>query len=100
MKKISPILRFISHNITWVVIIAGIAIVGFLDENSFVQRAKNEIRKRELREQINEFTRQYECDQAQLHELRHNPDAITRVAREKYFMKTDDEDIFVFSEEE
>lgn len=99
MKKITPILRFASHNITWVVVIVGLAIVGFLDENSFLQRVKYSMRKQELREQIDELKAQYERDAAMLHELRHNPDAITRVAREKYFMKMDNEDIFVFSEQ-
>ena len=28
-----------------------------------------------------------------------NPSAITKIARERYFMKADDEDIFVLSDE-
>lgn len=99
MKKITLLMKFLSHNLTWIVVIAGIALITFIDENSLLQLFKNDLRKRELKEQIDELNRQYERDEAQLYELRHNPDAVTRVAREKYFMKMDDEDVFVIREE-
>ena len=35
----------------------------------------------------------------QIHELNHNPKAMERIARERYFMKHDDEDIFVLSDD-
>ena len=35
-----------------------------------------------------------------LKELNTNPDAIAKIARERYFMKADDEDIFVLSDDE
>ena len=53
----------------------------------------------ELKEQISLYNSQYEEDEAQLKELRRNPKAITKIARERYFMKADDEDIFVLSDE-
>ena len=36
----------------------------------------------------------------QLKELKTDPKAIARVARERYFMKADNEDIFVLSDDE
>ena len=39
------------------------------------------------------------CEQT-LKELKHNPKAITKIARERYFMKADDEDIFVLSDDD
>ena len=38
-------------------------------------------------------------DSKRLKELNRNPDAIAKIARERYFMKADDEDIFVLSDD-
>lgn len=100
MSRLSTIWKFICHNASGIVFIAGVMIVGFLDDNSFVQIAKNGARIAELEEQIATLNAQYEKAEAELRELRHNPDAITRIAREKYFMKMDDEDIFVIRDED
>ena len=99
VSRLHPIYQFLSHNKYWIVIIIGVLIVGFLDENSYYQRAKNMMVIRDLKEQIAEFNNQYEHDEALLREFRQNPKAITKIARERYFMKADDEDIFILSDE-
>ncbi len=99
MKKLNYIWSFLGHNKYWIVIIIGVLIVAVVDENSFIQRVKYQMEIRDLKTQIADFKEQYECDEAQLRELRLNPGAITRIARERYFMKADDEDIFVLSED-
>ncbi|MBR1400359.1 MAG: septum formation initiator family protein [Prevotella sp.] len=99
MERTNPFYSFLSHNKYWIVLIIGGLIVGVLDENSFYQRIKYELQISELKEQISEFNSQYEKDEAQLKELRRNPKAITKIARERYFMKADDEDIFVLSDD-
>ena len=83
MSKTNPIYAFLSHNKYWLVLIVGVLIVGFFDENSFVQRIKYDMEISELEAQIDK------C----------NPKAITKIARERYFMKADDEDIFVLSDD-
>ena len=92
-------MAFVSHNKYWIVVIIGVLIVGVVDENSFYRRMKNNMQITELREQINQFNERYEKDEAQLRELRRNPKAITKIARERYFMKAYDEDIFVLSDD-
>jgi cell division protein FtsB len=99
MSKTNPIYAFLSHNKYWLVLIVGVLIVGFFDENSFVQRIKYDMEISELEAQIDKYNAQYERDERQLKELRRNPKAITKIARERYFMKADDEDIFVLSDE-
>jgi len=99
MSKTNPIYAFLSHNKYWLVLIAGVLIVGFFDENSFVQRIKYDMQISELEAQIEKYNAQYERDDRQLKELRRNPKAITKIARERYFMKADDEDIFVLSDD-
>ncbi len=89
--------NFISHYKYLIVVVIGLAVVGVLDENSFLQRFKYEMQISELNSEIEEYNARYENDSRQLKELKSNPKAIEKIARERYFMKCDDEDIFVLS---
>ena len=82
-----------------VVCVAAVLIVGFLDENSLWNHLKNRQRIEELTEEKARFNAAFERDKAQIRELDRNPKAMEKIARERYFMKTDDEDIFVLREE-
>ena len=81
-----------------VVTLIGVVYVGFLGEYSAWSHWRNSIRKAELSQEIELFDGRFRHDQAEIRELNHNPKAIERIARERYFMKTDDEDIFVLSD--
>jgi len=81
-----------------VVFVAGVLIVGFLDENSVWNHLKNRQRIDELTEEKERYHAAFQRDQAQIRDLERNPKAIEKIARERYFMKADDEDIFVLRE--
>ena len=81
-----------------VVFVVGVLIVGFLDENSLWSHMKNRQRIDELQEEKARYNASYQRDQAQIRELNTNPKAMERIARERYFMKADDEDIYVLRE--
>ncbi|MBR6962350.1 MAG: septum formation initiator family protein [Prevotella sp.] len=98
-ERLGSVWRFLSHNKYWIVIFLGVLIVGFLDDNSFLQRMEQEFQIRDLKSQIQEYNDRYESDSRQLRELNRNPKAIEKIARERYFMKADDEDIFVLSDD-
>ena len=83
-----------------VVFIAGVAIVGFLDDNSVWSHLKNLQHISELTEETEKYNADFQRDQAQIRELDKNPKAIEKIARERYFMKADDEDIFVLSDDD
>ena len=83
-----------------VVCIAGVLIVGFLDENSVWSHLKNLQRISELNEETQKYNADFQRDQAKVRELDKNPKAIEKIARERYFMKSDDEDIFVLSDDQ
>lgn len=100
MSRINPVLNFIAHNRYWIVIIVGSLLVGVLDDNSFMTRVQFDMQISDLHEQIDEYNSRYERDEQKLLELRRNPKAITKIARENYMMKADDEDIFVLSDDE
>ena len=79
-----------------VVCIAGVLIVGFLDENSVWSHLKIS----ELEEETARYNAIFQRDQAQIREMDKNPKTMERIARERYFMKADDEDIFVLSDDD
>jgi len=97
--RLGSVWKFLSHNKYWIVVFLGVVIVGFLDDNSFLQRMEQEFQIRDLKSQIEEYNNRYETDSRQLRELNRNPKAIEKIARERYFMKADDEDIFVLSDD-
>ena len=82
-----------------IVTIAGVAIVGFLDDNSFWSHFKNVQRISELKEETEKYNAENRRDQARIRELDRDPKAMEKIARERYFMKADDEDIFVLSDD-
>lgn len=88
---------FLAHYKYLITILGGFLIIGVLDDNSFRQMMIYEMEITELKEEIATYRKQYEADNKLLRELRHDPKAIERIARERYFMKHDDEDIFVLS---
>ncbi len=82
-----------------VVLIIGIVFVGFLDENSIYAHMGNKQRISELNDEIAFYESEYQRDQNRIHELQTNPKAMEKIARERYFMKAQDEDIFVLSDD-
>lgn len=53
-----------------------------------------------LKEEIRKYNETFEKDKATLERLKTDPDAIVEVARERYYMKTEDEDIFILEEKQ
>ena len=83
-----------------VVCILGVLIVGYLDENSLWNHMKNRQRINELQEETAKYNAVFRRDQARIRELDRNPKAMEKIARERFFMKADDEDIFVLSDDD
>lgn len=100
MSRLRTVLSFIGHYKYVITLVVGIALVGFVDENSFLRRAQLSMQISDLRNQIDQYNAKHEADNSKLYELKHNPAAYEKIARERYFMKTDDEDIFVLSDDE
>ena len=97
MDKLSAIYGFLSRYKYLVTTIIGLFVVGFADSNSFYHRIVMQYEIMDLKDEIEKYNKIYEEDSKQLHALERNPRNIERIARERYFMKADDEDIFVLS---
>ena len=100
MSRIKSAFLYVWHlrYLKYIVVFAiGITVVGFVGENSVMAHLRNKLRIGELQEEIDHYTTQYKHDQNRIRELNSDPKAMEKIARERYFMKTDDEDIFVLS---
>lgn len=100
MKKyFKGVLNFLDHYKYLIVIVVGVAIISFVDENSFMRIFQYKMEISDLKSEIKKYNETNENDIRQLKELKRNPKAIQKIARERYFMKADDEDIFVLSDD-
>lgn len=75
-------------------------IVGVVDEDSFLNRHPRRVRIETLKKEIDNYKRQYTEADNKIHELENNPKAVEKIARERYRMKRDGEDVFVFEKAE
>lgn len=92
MKKIFPVLK----NKYLLATIGFVVWVGFFDRNDFFSQWE---RREKLKMHIKDmeyFQAEIEKDRADLLRLTSNDGNLERFAREKYLMKKDHEDIFVF----
>ena len=99
MNRWYSFLKFVGRRKYLIVSVFGVVIIGFVGENSIMKHVQNRMLVREMKKEIDAYNAQYEKDEHTLKELQRNPKAITKIAREQYFMKADDEDIFVLSDD-
>ena len=103
MKKVKTILLRILRipALKYIVVtILAVVLIGFLDDNSVWHHIRNKQYISELEDEIAKYEELNQSNQEKIRELDSNPKAIEKIARERYFMKTDEEDIFVLSEDE
>ncbi|MBR1547415.1 MAG: septum formation initiator family protein [Prevotella sp.] len=82
-----------------VVTLLAVVFIGFVDENSVWNHLRNKHQISLLQDEIEQYNQRYRHDQEQIHLLDSDPKAMEKIARERYFMKTDDEDIYVLSDD-
>ena len=83
-----------------IALIVFIVAIGFVGESSIVNRIAQQQEISRLKGEIDDYNRKFEQDKKTLHALKNDPEAIKEVARSRYFMKTDNEDIFIVEEED
>lgn len=98
-KILNSIWHFMGHHAYLVTIFLFVLIVGFLDPNSYYHRYLKHEQITHLEEEIQNYKDIYNRDTHTLLELQSNPRAIEKVARERYFMKKPNEDIYILEEE-
>ena len=99
MKALGKIWHFLGKHKYLITIAAFLLIICVLDENNLMRRADHLRQIRELEEEIEMYRQQYERDSRRLQELTTNPDELEKVAREKYYMKNENEDVYIFEQD-
>ena len=72
----------------------GLVWVTFISEIDLVYLAKSQMELNRLENQVAHYELEIEATRNQLIDLTSNPARLERFAREKYFMKRDNEDLF------
>ena len=83
-----------------IALVVFIVAIGFVGESSILNRIDQQQEISRLKGEIDDYNRKFEQDKKTLHALKNDPEAIKEVARSRYFMKTDNEDIFIVEEED
>lgn len=81
------------------VTIIAVVLIGFVDENSIMNHFSNKQRISELEDEIQQYSDLHQRNMKRIREIDKDPKAMEKIARERYFMKADDEDIFVLSDD-
>lgn len=98
-RRISIIFNFLGHYKYLIVVVLGCIMVGFVDDNSMLRRLQLQMQIVDLQEEIEKYRSMNDADTKQLRDLQRDSRAVEKIARERYFMKADDEDIFVLSDD-
>ena len=98
-RRISIIFNFLGHYKYLIVVVLGCIMVGFVDDNSMLRRLQLQMQIADLQEEIEKYRSMNDADTKQLRDLQRDSRAVEKIARERYFMKADDEDIFVLSDD-
>ncbi|MBO4487436.1 MAG: septum formation initiator family protein [Bacteroidaceae bacterium] len=96
MKKV---LRYLARHKYATTIIVFVALIAWLDSNSLYNRYLLYKEECALQSEIDAYRAQYQRDTRLYMELQRDPNAVVRIAREKYYMKNDNEDVYVFEDE-
>ncbi len=99
MDKLSSLWSFTGRHKYAITLAAFAIFVGFFDQNSLLRRANYMREESRLLDEIKKYRQEYEKNTERLNELLADSGAIERIAREKYFMKKPNEDIYVFEED-
>lgn len=100
MGKVNNLWAYLARHKYLITIVIGVLIVGVLDENSFRKYMLLQMRYNETKSELDSYVEQYKRDSVKLHALEENVKGVERVARERYFMKRSNEDVFVLSSDE
>lgn len=86
---------FIGRYKYWIVFVLFLLIVLVASENSMVKRVVQKREIHELQEQLRRSSEQKQQNEMMLNELSNDSLVIDRIAREKYNMHREDEDLFL-----
>ncbi len=100
MGKVNNLWAYLARHKYLITVVLGVLLVGLLDENSFRKYMILQMKYNDTKSELDAYVEQYKRDSVKLHALEVNVKGVERVARERYFMKRANEDVFVLSTDE
>ena len=97
MGRITTIWDYMVRHKYIVVSAIALLLIGIVDEHSFRKYAMLTVRENEVREELRQAEENFARDSTRLQLLKANHQGVERIARERYFMKRPNEEIFVLS---
>ncbi len=95
LDKILPILK----NKYVLSLLVFLIWLTFFDQNNLIDRVKQLNRNENLKKEKAFYIEKIKEDSTKLHQLKTNEENLEEFAREQYYMKKKDEDIFIIVEE-
>ena len=101
IQKTKRIAKAFLHVNKYLVVLAlGVLIVGFIGENSVVGHMRKKSRINELKNEIAQHNALTKANLDKIYHMQTDMKEVERVALEQHFMKMDDEDVFVLSDDD
>ncbi len=100
MGKVNNLWSYIARHKYLITVVIGILMVSIVDENSFRKYILLQMRYSEVQTELEGYHEQYYRDSIKLTSLRANRKGVERIARERYFMKRDNEDVYVLTSDQ
>jgi cell division protein FtsB len=101
LKKIfATVKNFTVKNIMWIVGVLFVVWITFFDDFSLIDRFEKMSKLHELRENEKYYEQENLENSTRLEELMSGKEKLEKFAREQYYMKEEDEDIFLVILEE
>ncbi len=82
-------------NAYWLVVIVFLIVTFTMGDSSLYKRYTYDEKIRALEKEIDHYRKEIETNTRKLHNLRTDKEGLERFAREEYFMKKPDEDIYI-----
>jgi cell division protein FtsB len=98
-KRDSMLMRAIRNKYLIAILVFLVWLFVF-DRNSLVDRIKYTRALKEMEEEKDYYLKRISQDSQRLEELKTDPENLEKFAREQFFMKKEEEDVFVIVEEE
>ncbi|MDB5229983.1 MAG: cell division protein DivIC (FtsB), stabilizes FtsL against RasP cleavage [Chitinophagaceae bacterium] len=91
---VKPVFRFVSNKY-FIALCVFLVLIFFFDRNDVFVQMERRKELRSLETQKKYYQAEIDKTQKDLNDLQHNTAALEKLAREKYFMKKDNEDVFI-----
>lgn len=100
-EKFKPYMKWLGYVINpyFIASVCFIIWMAFFDQNSLITHRELDKQIRALEADQTYFETNLKNENAKLKLLQENPAEIERIAREKFFLKKDNEDIFIIQQE-